>query len=438
MRIFISILAFYLCSAVLAQDCGNTNSESTSIDLRVEGHSMYGMPILDQGTHQYCYSYTGSMMLSAWINSQHKDLSIEDRQQFVISPAVSGVITENMALSSKCSLSHPCDVVNMTTQLGGCRAKNAFTAQDGVKMQIDGFQELNPPEFDCNPELKNKKLENFYQEISDVVYKKSINDVMKNTKDYTDKVTEYFRDRVLTSHPEISDVKAQGILKLLNAKASGDQVSGYIPIIASWAPACISFGQKSFPREDSLSFPDGTHYQGVLRFTGKNSVATRPICKKETSIASAYGTGCKYPQSNYKQKDYDKFLRDHFNRPSPQPVGISYCPEFLRVGLSTPLKKDTSSRCHIYNKDGKIIQEEGTDHKSMLIGRRLNKVTGQCEYLLRNSAGNECDQYSGKNSLGLKSIRERCKEEKEKSGYADIWVPAKIIVGQMHGVSTLE
>lgn len=54
------------------------------------------------------------------------------------------------------------------------------------------------------------------------------------------------------------------------------------------------------------------------------------------------------------------------------PVGIAYNPDFL--------------------KDRESFSEEA-NHASTIVGRRYNEVSGECEYLLRNSWGRGCGQY---------------------------------------------
>ena len=67
---------------------------------------------------------------------------------------------------------------------------------------------------------------------------------------------------------------------------------------------------------------------------------------------------------------------------NPQPVGISYCEDFL------------------YNKDHVGIDDEGkvssrcrTHHASVVIGRRPSKDGKNCQFLIRNSKGDSCSNY---------------------------------------------
>jgi hypothetical protein len=102
--------------------------------------------------------------------------------------------------------------------------------------------------------------------------------------------------------------------------------------------------------------------------------------------------------------DDDKILttlNKAFDSANPQPVAITYCASMLiekrpysaREKVFDDLTKKNLLGCKQTDlwHNGQVIHQE---HTSVLLGRRKNPKTGECEFLLRNTWGFGCDSYS--------------------------------------------
>lgn len=114
----------------------------------------------------------------------------------------------------------------------------------------------------------------------------------------------------------------------------------------------------------------------------------------------------------------DKIL----NRNEGLPIGIDFCYGFLFDG-----KPSTGDQKWLCKNSSSSMQ---TDHKSLIVARKKNPNTNQCEYLIRTHFGNDCSKLH-------ESLRPRCEEEKKKFGAADIWVASETLEKVLHGISEI-
>ncbi len=114
-----------------------------------------------------------------------------------------------------------------------------------------------------------------------------------------------------------------------------------------------------------------------------------------------------------------KIIDERLTSNSSQPLGISYCSGMLKKGRGFrgvhrgwALRfSDTLAGCG--------------EHASILMGRTKNKLTGKCQYLIRNSWGKDCSNYASKDW--------KCED-----GRGNIWVDADELTENIFQVQHLE
>ena len=90
-----------------------------------------------------------------------------------------------------------------------------------------------------------------------------------------------------------------------------------------------------------------------------------------------------------RESDFSRTLRLMFSSANPQPVGITYCADFLNDATSVrnlslnpdPRRPGNTLGCR-------------TPHASVVIGSRQRG--GQCEFLIRNTLGRDCNGYDSR------------------------------------------
>lgn len=122
---------------------------------------------------------------------------------------------------------------------------------------------------------------------------------------------------------------------------------------------------------------------------------TPPQCKQD----KGYVVG----KNGLKQR-----IDDALEKSNALPVGIAYCSEVLKKGLG--YRGLASGGC-----------KKKDDHASLIIGRRPNRTGTDCEYLVRNSWGTSCKQYS--------------KDWDCESG--NIWVDQRALFNNLKSVTTV-
>lgn len=135
------------------------------------------------------------------------------------------------------------------------------------------------------------------------------------------------------------------------------------------------------------------------------------------------------------------------------PLGISYCDQVLLVGASYAgyTMTQTGPTCAPrMDESGQPIEESGR-HASMIIGRRKDPKTNQCQYLVRNSWGPNCKDVPEHDQLpdALMNGPEIPPSLKSKTNagsiYAsdwtcengNIWVDIDVLTKSIYGVSFL-
>ena len=89
------------------------------------------------------------------------------------------------------------------------------------------------------------------------------------------------------------------------------------------------------------------------------------------------------PSISKRESVLTSLLLNRLNRTNPQPVGIMYC-----TNIRTNKKTFGISNSNIVDKE-----KCGDLHASIVIGKRINKKNGKCEFLVRDSFGTSCHPY---------------------------------------------
>jgi hypothetical protein len=154
----------------------------------------------------------------------------------------------------------------------------------------------------------------------------------------------------------------------------------------------------------------------MIQIVEKNKIAT---CRDEDRVRTD-----KRFTSTLSHQDYFKPIGVHFNEWQKAalsrihsvldrgarfpPVSIGYCSRILKKYSGVPRLVDQMS------------DQECGPHASIVIGRRRNRVTGVCQFLVRTSWGRAYGQYS--------------KKWEEEPGRGNVWVDADVL---MKNTSTL-
>ncbi len=225
--------------------------------------------------------------------------------------------------------------------------------------------------------------------------------------------------RITEKNPPQDTARRQRALReLLDYKGSKNQLSFAFLYNATMAPTCLDLENRRSP------FQGNAQINKLIDQAGKDPVSCTeyraPIFQKVIESDSRF----ECPNINSAQviNSNDLVLRINqaFDSKVKFPVAIDYCYSFLFDGDPAP----RGQLCQ--KKDGPPV----SDHKSVLVARRFNEETQKCEYLLRNSFGNDCNQLHS-------NFKKGCEDEKKKFNAADVWVASELLEKVVHGVSVL-
>ena len=124
------------------------------------------------------------------------------------------------------------------------------------------------------------------------------------------------------------------------------------------------------------------------------------VCQKRHTMKNKYGVGFRLAE-NYTQDEVIEKLDELLEK--SQPASVAYDADFIFKG---PKHKRKAS-----------------NHSSTVIGRRTNEKTGICEYLIKNSWGNNCP----------KKAKMECVE-----GEGHYWIPRDILKNNVYDINWLE
>lgn len=369
---------------------------------------MEGIPVLDQDGIPLCFAYTSAVAVSAWQRS-HSDpnLSKEEKDKMIISPLIAGMLSSDpeYKLPGCETMLSTCSVANFLNQQGTCPIDQVIQRVGG-----GGKQFLDAP---------------------GIVMDNCVRwEVPGTTKIFTDDIVKLhnylkqFSEEIWTSSPVWREYRTNAINAILarsdGAMSDAEKFAAlqkfymssntvYRTAMATFAPGC--FDIKDGKDENSFTY------------LGRKGPAFN-ACKSQ----DLYGDKC-IPVKANTPLSYKKMLDEQLDKKNPQPAMIQYCWTFLVDGEKRrPEKFYKGIRTSCEKKAGDIT----SDHKSLIIGRRKSK-SGKCEFLLRNSWGNDCNSYASGTSMA-----NSCWEELRINKAADIWVPSDILTNNMYGMSYLE
>ena len=399
--------------------CGGAKS---SIDLRQKGNSMYGIPVLDQNGIACCYAYSAAVMVSAWLNSKLPvGVNKIDRAKKTLSPFIACETTTVYGVKEddkeECNNAHICHVANSLKKMGGCYANTVLFKKNGLKNWIDRPTEAQSCDrcvrWESGGELEviNNRIKQFQMLGNQVSTNLSYSEKEKARllMAETDKIDSL----IYSAHGSLArDTKKMSISSALTMPST-------FPVLA---PLCIK-----------------KEKDGKIIYYGNRQILPSESFKCDYKISKdAIENGyCGIKGKGSSQKDFLDFINDEFdNNSNPQPIGIDYCWAFLLEGFKGILKSRRLSDgfCLLNGKDK-------PDHKSLIIGRRWSKQKNRCEYLLRNSWGNDCGSYFYDKNLSISHddnmFYSSCIKELKRTGYADVWIPAAALLLNTDGVSKL-
>lgn len=409
MPFILFLFVFCICQIADAKSsCGSTTEDpKTWVDMRKPGQSMHNVPVLDQDGIPYCYAYAGTTMASAWLNKYARsDLTPEQRQELVLSPFVNATALSTSRSSNKCN--HPCNHVDFVFSNGACSAnKTLFVGDKGVRsVDIPGV--VLEPCVRWETLGSSKKMMTEVQSVLTEIARSQLSEEAK-LRAATDFFEKFF---AMSSVQKLSSEEMTNRARIA-LKSLYDKYRLINPIVA---PLCYTRS------ETSLKYTGNLDLKNIIP-KGINP----PQCKALTSWSYDCDSPPPVGPKNLKTKDYLKEINQAMDKDKPLPVGVDYCWTFLLDGPDTPTERKNGCR----RKDEK---SEQVDHKSVLIGRRINSKTKKCEYLLRNSWGNDCNSYFG----GTDDFYGSCDQELETNGTADVWIDAELLGDNIHGTETLE
>jgi hypothetical protein len=156
---------------------------------------------------------------------------------------------------------------------------------------------------------------------------------------------------------------------------------------SDWAQLSVMFKKLTDPKKDLITIMCENHLQNSLPFSqispdilkiinqlsaDKKAAALLDLtCGQRHTFKNKYGVGNRtietFSDAKVMEK-LDEMLSDH------KPVSASYDYEFVKSGLGHT----------------RSLGANDVAHASTIIGRRMNPVTANCEYLIKDSVGNRC------------------------------------------------
>jgi hypothetical protein len=398
--------------------CGQSKADPASWkDLRKPGQSMHGIPVLDQDGQHFCYAYSGSVQAAAWLNLNASPLlTKEERSALVLSPFAQGVAAR---ISQTHQCTHPCDVVNYAFEKGAC-------SSDSVIFASDAARPLDRPDVvmeNCVRWEKPGVATNYMRYIEEILEDYRKDQAKSSSYEAMTKEFEYFFAHTKFHH--LSELEKK---KLIDFALSNPKLD-WRTYLAVMAPRCYRFSADSKTPEFTGNI-DMKKVFGVQ--TDAELEKKKPVCTYSNGLSS---DSCKTNQATafLSPEEYIKQINTAFDQDKPMPVGIDYCWNFLMDGPDAPNEQQLKA-C---KRKGQDKLED--DHKSVLIGRRVNPSTKKCEYLLRNSWGNDCNSYHGSGSESEhETYYNSCQDELAKNGAADVWIEASVLAPNLHGYQNLK
>jgi len=403
-----------------------------------------GVPNLDQHGMTYCHSYATAALASALMNRdvvQGKDPLHSKTSEVVVSGLMTGAAMQLDPAYRTCEKPEICDAIEFLKKKKACTADQSLfykTGESNPRWIDDPAQSITG---DCVPwERKVTVLSELQQNIGDtmIALESSSWNPKKDAQLFFEKNFAY------DEYPLSDQTKDKIIEFALNFSKFVDQgknYEAYAVKTATLAPACFQF-------KSSEETPVFKGNMPLISGTGKN-----PSCRHLSIWNSGFDkkTGVKNScfreavRSDLKDQNYLlKNINDVFDQPNTLPVGVAYCWTFLLDGADTPnMWEKTVGGCFRKGKSLDQDKEDGgkeVDHKSVLIGRRVNPTNGRCEFLLRNSWGNECTPYPGTtdNPDEFGNYYGSCQHELSTNGHADPWVDADTLLNNIISVDVLE
>ena len=456
--------------------CGSTVDQESAIDLRASGKSMDGIPILEQDGLGYCYSYVASTLVSAYIRSKTPGLTSEEKDMLLISPFVMGLLGSAMGMDASVEefnrtgilkdfdSNQVCIIANLIKEQGACSLNDVTFLNGGEVRPIDrcvlpsteGLVRWHSdgPHLDFFKDLQkfNAAVLSLTSGKKETESKESLNVYLNDIRKHWN-ATE-IRRKSSKGWPSSTQEHLDGLLRQLpkmhsrgeHFEVGSDSGTKVEPElfprvgIAILAPACLKVeptGKVAFQGHFKLGSPlnpvEGSGGTKIANFKKCNEIRVFPDNKN--MIKGSQLIRFEPPPLLEKKLNEIMDLND-------QPIGISFCWSFLlegaaeskywtSVNASTPNKfPDKSEDKFNFTPNGcRFKGVAQADHKALVIGRRLHN--GRCEYLLRNSWGNECAMYVGE-------YKKSCEEELRTNRYADVWVSGDLLTSSMGGYHYLE
>ncbi len=140
---------------------------------------------------------------------------------------------------------------------------------------------------------------------------------------------------------------------------------------------------KQLKQSNATAFLDAF---GAQACTGANRIHPRlPVCNSNGFWLPHRECPGNYSADGLKSENDARIKIEHqidtiLRNPKPLPVGITFCDNLLRQGVSY--------ESHILLRDGG--NGDCSLHTALIIGERLNKTKNRREFLLRNSWGKGC------------------------------------------------
>lgn len=148
---------------------------------------------------------------------------------------------------------------------------------------------------------------------------------------------------------------------------------------------------------------------------------------------SLLGSENKFSNSAEKAKRFSKYknlINSALDSPKPMPVGLRYCSYVLSKDRISSLDGQTG---YVSNCTDKGIN--GT-HASIIIGRRPSKSGNGCQYLVRNSYGVSCNEYSSRWECDKTKGGKPCPAGTQCGG--QVWVDEEDLLNNTQEVFTAE
>lgn len=393
------------CWALSEQEC-------SSVDLRAKGKSMYQAPNFNQAASLYCWNFAGTQLASAFINKENQARFNLDTNKVILSPTV----TLNQLLQEKEFCPTPCSVVDHVVKLQkGCAYTDVKVRMNQEIYTPDTGEKVRDIKCSMTPRASVSEVEDVLRGAMTELYKKPL-----TTKEFITKLAVEVESR---RGIDSTSTSLRALQKYLRSKAERGGVNMASIYNLTVAPGCVDLTTSS-------SADGGSKFVGSepLNQVLSSAVKHQPACYSFRSTQLNNELKREFPDCPVLPSDHilekGEYLRKinaRFDSDQALPVAIDYCYTFLFDGEYT----DSNRLCQF--RSGR----PATDHKSLLIGRRFNRDTQKCEFLLRDSEGNSCDHLH-------KNFKAGCEQELRVNKAADVWISESLLEKVVHGLSVIE